>query len=163
MIVAGSKGMSGAAKLAGQAALHSGVGLVTVASPADILSEVASGHPSYMTVPLDESLLTRLRQGRYRAIGIGPGLGRSSQTSNLVKQVYQESEIPLVLDADGLNAFEDCVDLLSRTAGAPGRVLTPHPGEFLRLTGSNTLAADAREEAAVAFARKHQVVLLPPR
>lgn len=160
MIVAGSKGMSGAARLAGQAALHSGVGLVTVASPADILSEVASGHPSYMTVPLDESLLARLSQGKYRALGIGPGLGGSALTSDLVKKVYQESEIPLVLDADGLNAFESCVDLLSRKAGAPGRVLTPHPGEFARLTARNVITADAREEMAIDFARKHQVVLL---
>ncbi|MSR59168.1 MAG: NAD(P)H-hydrate dehydratase [Planctomycetaceae bacterium] len=171
LIVAGSRGMSGAACLAGLGALRGGAGLVQVAVPAGILPVVAAVEPSYLTVPLAEDQEGRIdRQaareilalaGKCTAMAIGPGWGTSPDLQELARLVFTEAPVPLVVDADGLNA-------LSRTPGgwpqAPAgvaRVITPHPGEFARILGIDTKAVQAdRETLAAEFAARHGLTVL---
>ncbi len=172
LVAAGSRGMSGAAALAGRTALRSGAGLVTVGVPEGILSTVAGLEPAYTTVPLPETRLGRLSlaaQPRLwelasaaTAVACGPGWGTSAAIEVITWDLYQHLHVPLVLDADALNALAG--RLAPRTTPLPPagpRVLTPHPGEFARLTGydSQTIL-DRREELATEFAARHGVVLL---
>lgn len=169
LIVAGSRGMSGAACLAGLGALRGGAGLVQLAVPAGILPIVAAVEPSHLTVSLPEDDHGRISRLAAReilglapdcsAMAIGPGCGTSPDLLELVHLVYTTVSVPLVVDADGLNA-------LSRLSGglpqAPApRVLTPHPGEFARLLGTDTKSVQAdRETLAAEFAAKHGVIVL---
>lgn len=169
LVVAGSRGMSGAAVLCGSAVLRGGAGLVRVAVPEGIQSVVAAGNPCYLTAGLAQDSEGRLAKGAEAALlqliegtdvlAIGPGLGRSPAITDLVRSLLQEVRVPIVLDADGLNALEGRTDVL-RTRQSP-TVLTPHPGEFARLLESDVPTVQARrEELAVAFAAREEVVLL---
>jgi ADP-dependent NAD(P)H-hydrate dehydratase len=171
MVVAGSRGMSGAACLAGQAALRGGAGLVAVAAPAGILPIIAGYEPSYLTVPLQEDVDGRIalsalsdvieRLNDATAGAIGPGLGRSADLDELVHSVYRTVEKPLVVDADGLNALVARPDVLTAGIAAGPRILTPHPGEFARLSGLTTAAVQAsREEAAAEFAARAGAIVV---
>jgi ADP-dependent NAD(P)H-hydrate dehydratase len=143
LLVGGSRGMSGAISLAGQAALRSGAGLVTLAVPHCVLDVVASIEPSYMTSPLvDEDdhighaateAIVGLAQSA-TALALGPGLGRRTSLTELVTELYDEIKKPMVVDADALFALAERTAALT-TPGGP-RILTPHPGEFVRITGS---------------------------
>lgn len=159
LVVAGSRGMSGAAILAGTAALRAGAGLVQVAVPEAIADIVASAQPCYMTTALSGNAADALRPLAVAATVTvaGPGLGRGDGVADLLAELFASSG-KLVLDADALNTI----------AADPGRygvrsgiVMTPHPGEFARLTGLDiqTIQADRRGHAT-AFARKHGVVLV---
>ena len=170
LIVAGSEGMSGAAVLAGRAALHGGAGLVTVACPRSVYPIVAASHPSYMTLPLNDEhgMLSPASLPQIEAkvasqsvVAIGPGLGTSEDVRSTVWSVYERCDVPLVVDADGLNAFSGEASKLARDSNDSPRILTPHPGEFSRLIGHgvSTVQKD-RETLAVEFALKHNVVLL---
>lgn len=170
LIVAGSRGMSGAASLSARSALHGGAGLVTLAVPQCIQNLVAAAHPSYMTLGLADldgkfstaaaDVLLEITE-RQTVVAMGPGLGQSSDLSQLVQDYYHQCELPLVLDADGLNAFVDQPERLSRQQDSPLRVLTPHPGEFARLLGQSTKEVQAdREDLAFEFAKQHGVVLV---
>jgi hydroxyethylthiazole kinase-like uncharacterized protein yjeF len=148
LIVAGARGKAGAASLAGFGALRSGAGLVTVATPEDALPTVASFRPELMTAPLakTESGTVSLRNFEYNrfadlvaqknVLGIGPGLSMNHETQQFVLRVLLECPLPIVLDADGLNALaaasDDFVKSLSDRR-SPAVVLTPHPGEMARL------------------------------
>jgi NAD(P)H-hydrate epimerase len=168
LVVAGSRGMSGAAALCATAALRGGAGLVRVALPEGILPLVAPINPCYMTAPLPqdaegrlaaahEELVALVRWGTVAALG--PGLGQSADVTRLLLAVLGQTTTPLVLDADALNNLAPHLDRL----GPPGRptVLTPHPGEFARLSGSDVPTVQAnRREAAVRFAAQHGVVLV---
>ncbi len=169
MIIAGSRGMSGAAALAGMAALRGGAGLVYLAVPEGILPIVASIEPSYLTIPLREDEAGRICSAALEtieqaarektAIAIGPGLGLSKGLRSLVRQVYQHWDQPLVVDADALNALAEQPEDLSVHTGP--RILTPHPGEFARLTGLSIEEILAqRQEVAQSFAKAHQIVLV---
>jgi NAD(P)H-hydrate epimerase len=143
LLVGGSRGMSGAIALAGLAALRSGAGLVTLAVPDVCLETVAAFEPSYMTAALacDEAGRIRLEAveeifrlaGGANCIACGPGVSRSPQLTRLVARLYEALTQPLVLDADGLNAFATLGG--ERPTAAAPRILTPHPGEFRRLVG----------------------------
>lgn len=170
-IIAGSRGMTGAACMSGVAALRSGAGLVTVASAASVIPVIAAYEPSYMTVPLREDEDGRIAGSSLAAIVslllsskagvIGPGLGRSNQLNDIVINVYRRTPVPMVIDADGLNVLANSGQEITRSNLAGYRVLTPHPGEFARLTGKTTveIAAD-RENLAWEFAKTHGVVLV---
>jgi ADP-dependent NAD(P)H-hydrate dehydratase len=145
LIVAGSRGMAGAAALSGGAALRSGAGLVRVSTPSEIQPTVSSFEPSYMTYPLpcDEDGLIRFAPaqpilerliGHADVVAVGPGLGQSDDIRKLVGFLIASAQKPLVIDADGLNALVGQTDLLAQRKWPI--VLTPHPGEFARLTGS---------------------------
>lgn len=157
LVVGGSRGMAGAAALAGKAALRSGAGLVTLAVPRSIQATVASFEPAYMTLSIgaadDDSLrgedVDDVLQAadRMTAIALGPGLGMASYTVGLVHDLYCRIAQPMVVDADGLNSLAQDLDQI-RSPVAP-RILTPHPGEFQRLAGEKC-AADPAERAAQA-------------
>lgn len=170
LVVAGSRGMSGAAVLCGSAALRGGAGLVTVAGPADVQPVVAAGHPCYMTAGLPADPDGRLADGAVDpllklaaaadVLAVGPGLGRSPAVAAAVHALFNLADKPIVLDADGLNALDrPSADLFARRAAAT--VLTPHPGEFARLTGAAVADIQRdRERGAAEFARQSGVVLL---
>lgn len=170
LIVAGSDGMAGAASLAGQAALHGGAGLVTIACPKSVAKVVAGGHSSYMTIPLPddgeritESAITALQVAltNKTAMALGPGLGQSESLQRLVHRLYDTCDIPLVLDADGINAFVGHLERVGTRQTRAARIWTPHPGEFARLVQMETRQVQAkREDLAIHFARENHVVLL---
>jgi hydroxyethylthiazole kinase-like uncharacterized protein yjeF len=149
LIVAGSVGKSGAAVLASWAALRVGAGLVTVATPEPVLPIVASHTPEVMTEPLPatETGSISLRGFEYerfdsllkgkRALAIGPGLSTHGETMQFVRTIISKRpHVPIILDADGLNAFEGHEQELKGSKEM--LALTPHPGEMARLLGSTT-------------------------
>jgi ADP-dependent NAD(P)H-hydrate dehydratase len=169
LVVAGSRGMSGAAVLCGSAALRGGAGLVRLAVAEGILPLVAPGTPCCMTAPLPQDehgrlaesarddLLALIRANTVTALG--PGLGQSDGLRRLLAAVLEQTTAPLVLDADALNNLAHDPAVLRRHAGP--LLLTPHPGEFSRLLGSDIPTVQAhREELAVRFAAEHGVVLV---
>jgi NAD(P)H-hydrate epimerase len=169
LVVAGSRGMSGAAVLCASASLRGGAGLVRLAVPEGILPMVAAANPCYTTAPLSQDDSGQLAAGAEPAlleltrgndvVALGPGLGSSPALTALVSALVAWSETPLVLDADGLNVLVGHADRL-RHRPAP-LILTPHPGEFARLLGSDIPAVLARsQELAVAFAAEHALVLI---
>lgn len=175
LVVAGSRGMSGAAVLCAGAALRGGAGLVTVALPQEILPIVASANPCYMTAPMPQdeegrlagealAPLTRLVDAA-TAVAVGPGLGQGTALPSLLVSLLEKTNRPIVLDADALNSLVGRLEVLARRAARPGSpqppVLTPHPGEFGRLIGLNTAQVQARrQELALSFAAQHRVVLV---
>jgi NAD(P)H-hydrate epimerase len=155
LIVAGSVGKSGAAVLASWSALRTGAGLVTVATPEPVLPIVAAHTPEIMTEPLvaTESGSVSLRSLEYgkfeailkgkRALGMGPGLTTQDETQQFIRKIVgKRNSIPLVLDADGLNAFAGRAGELKNAEGLIA--VTPHPGEMARLTGLKTSEVQAR-------------------
>ncbi len=174
LILAGSVGKTGAAAMAAKSALRAGAGLATIATAQSALPIIASLGMEFMTEPLPETeagtislramdygRLERLAEGK-TVLAVGPGVGTSPETAELVRTVVNKYPLPVVLDADGLNAFAGCMDTFRPEARPPGAtVLTPHPGEMARLTGQTTAAIQAhRVEAARDFARKWQVTLV---
>jgi NAD(P)H-hydrate epimerase len=165
LVVAGSRGKTGAAALAAMAALRSGAGLVTVATPASCLPIVAALGAEYMTEPLDENpdgtiaskAIDRILALDADVIAIGPGLGQSPGTKAVVHALVERARVPLVIDADGLNAFAGEADRLNGRDDAPV-VVTPHPGEMARLTGLSIQSVQARRlDAARDFAANRRV------
>jgi NAD(P)H-hydrate epimerase len=149
LVVAGSLGKSGAAVMAGFAALRTGAGLVTVATPDVVLPIVASAHPELMTEPLlstseGTAAIQNLQQQRFERIAegktvlaLGPGLGLQPETQDFIRKVVTQTELPLVLDADGLNAFAGSADSW-RDRKTRFLAITPHPGEMARLLNAST-------------------------
>lgn len=160
LVVAGSVGKTGAAVLASWAALRAGAGLVTVATPEPALPIVAAHTPEVMTAPLPATLagtiseralegnaFASLLAGK-RALSIGPGLSTQPETQAFIRRVVTgRREVPIVLDADGLNAFAGRAAELNQ----PSRMLavTPHPGEMARLLGV-TVARVQKDRVEVA-------------
>jgi len=168
LVVAGSRGKTGAAHLAAVGALRSGAGLVTIATPAICQPILAAMAPEYMTEPLGEGddggldpvSVDRVIEMARDVIAIGPGLGQAPATRQFIKQIVDRATMPLVVDADGLNAFVDDPD---RLAGREGRdiIITPHPGEMARLVGMSTEEVQAsRIEIARNFAVAHRVFVV---
>jgi len=169
LVIGGSVGKAGAAAMAGMSGLRVGAGLSTVGTPKSVLATVAGFHPEVMTEPLPETRAGTIAQSALSRIGelaklktvlaIGPGISRNSETSRLVRALVKKRKIPLVLDADGLNAFEGHANELD--GKAVPLVLTPHPGEMARLTGM-TVAAIQHDRINVArnFAREHNLILV---
>lgn len=146
VLITGSRGKAGAAGLCSYSALRTGSGLVTVYTPSDAQPTVAGFHPEIMTEGLastSDGTCSR-KAGRpvldllqsMTAAGMGPGLTTNEETVDFIRTVVAQSPVPLIVDADGLNAFKDHTDQLKNNNGQP-LVLTPHPGEFGRLTGQS--------------------------
>ncbi|HZD95434.1 MAG TPA: NAD(P)H-hydrate dehydratase, partial [Candidatus Sulfotelmatobacter sp.] len=164
LVIGGSVGKSGAAAMAGMAALRAGAGLVTVAAPRSVQPLIAMSAPELMTEPLPEteegtiSLLALAERGRLLAgksvAVIGPGISRNEETAEFVRDLVGVCSISMVIDADGLNAFEKQAEELIADAEVDPRsirVLTPHPGEMSRLTGLSTAEIQA---SRIGIARK---------
>ena len=165
LIVAGSRGKTGAAVLAASAALRSGAGLVTVAAPASTVPIIAALGAEYMTLPLEETsdgtvaleALDRVLEVPADVIAIGPGLGRSPSTTAFVHELVERSAVPLVVDADAINAFGGEADRLMGRDGVDV-IITPHPGEMARLTGKSIDDVQAhRLDVAREFAMTHRL------
>ena len=169
LVIGGALGKAGSVAMAGIAALRTGAGLSTVATPKSVLATVAGFHPEVMTEPLDETeagtISTRAGERMdalikgMTVLAVGPGISRNPETSEFVRSLVVKSKTPLVLDADGLNAFEGRASELN----GKGRtlVITPHPGEMARLAAS-TIAAVQRDRINVArtFAREHELIVV---
>ncbi len=177
LVIGGSLGKAGAAAMAGFAALRTGAGLSTVATPRSVLAIVASFHPEVMTEPLAETeqgtiSLRALGAGldsllERKTLAIGPGISRNSETAEFVRAIVKRGDtspvansvVNMVVDADALNAFEGSASQLN----GRGRtlVITPHPGEMSRLTGLSIAEIQAnRLEVARNFAREHELIVV---
>ena len=172
LIVAGSLGKSGAAVLGGRAALRVGAGLVTVATPADVLPVVAAGMPEMMTAPLlatkDGTASVRNLDSDHfgpvardkSVIAMGPGLSTNKETQKFIRAVLHRLSLPVILDADGLNAFAGHTDEL-RTRKPELLALTPHPGEMARLLDVTAGDVQARRlEIALETAERWQCFVI---
>jgi ADP-dependent NAD(P)H-hydrate dehydratase / NAD(P)H-hydrate epimerase len=171
LIIAGSVGKTGAAALAGRSALRAGAGLVTVATAASAQPLVAQSMPELMTIPLAETragsvdlacfdygVLDNALLGK-RVLAIGPGMSMYPDTQEFIRRVVARYRLPMILDADAVNAFAD------HTAGLDGEgrtlILTPHPGEFARLIRSTPqIVQSDRRDFAREFATRHHVILV---
>jgi NAD(P)H-hydrate epimerase len=162
LIIGGSRGKTGAAAMAGQAALRAGAGLVTVAAPQSVLPLIAVSMPELMTEPLAETnqgtianqSVSQLTKDK-TIVAIGPGLTTFPETSEFVRRVGSECRAQLVIDADGLNA------LVGFEGDLGGAVLTPHPGEMARLVDKTVQQVTAnRVEMASDFANRRNAYLV---
>ena len=171
LLVCGSVGFTGAAALAARAALRTGAGLITVATPRQVWPIVAAKLDEPMVMPMAEDKAGRLSLqaapalvqllAKADACLIGPGLGRSEELDALVAALVGEARCPVVLDADGINAMAGHIDRL-REAACP-LILTPHDGEFLRLSPGAALPPadfDTRADRARMLARRLGAVVL---
>jgi ADP-dependent NAD(P)H-hydrate dehydratase / NAD(P)H-hydrate epimerase len=165
LVVAGSTGRTGAAHLSALGALRSGAGLVTVATPRSCLPIVAAMAPEYMTEPLEETpegtvdfgAVERVLEMKADVIAVGPGLGQGPGTAAFVQALVERSGIPLVLDADALNAFVGDPDRLMGREEVDV-IITPHPGEMARLLNTSIEAVQHdRVRHAREFAATHRV------
>jgi NAD(P)H-hydrate epimerase len=156
LVVAGSRGKTGAAAMCGLAALRAGAGLVTVASDESAIPVIAGHAAELMTEPLSPERLPDLARKK-DVIAIGPGLGTAPETVAMVRRAFAEFPQPMVVDADALNALDG-----AEWSGAGKlRILTPHPGEMARLTGKSSaeIAAD-RIGVARGLATTRQVTVV---
>lgn len=173
LLLAGSVGKSGAAILAGRGALRTGAGLVTIAAPGPVQPVVAAAQPEYMTEPLNatksgalslrslaDGTFGELEEGK-SVLAIGPGLGTHRQTAEFIRAIVTQTELPVVLDADGLNAFEGVADTLPKRK-TKFLAVTPHPGEMARLLGVPTkkVQADRVKAARESALRWNAYVIL---
>jgi hydroxyethylthiazole kinase-like uncharacterized protein yjeF len=169
LLVGGSAGMAGAIMMASQAALRTGAGLVTAAVPESLTAVIDSSLLEVMTAPLAQTGQSTIAPEALPAIenllgtvsvcAIGPGMSRYPEAGTIMRYVLERSGIPLVIDADGLNALEkDAAILKDRQVPI---VLTPHPGEMARLTGKTIEEIQSgRLEIAQAFAQEWGVTLV---
>ncbi len=169
LIVGGSVGYTGAPYLAASAAVRSGCGLVYLGVPEGIWAVEAAKCASAMPFPLPAGerlgpdalapVMEKLEQ--CDVLAVGPGLGRAPDTAALVREVLRRTEKPVVVDADGINALEGHIDILEARRGR-ATILTPHDGEFARLTGLplEEIARGDRPALARAFAMDHGCFLV---
>jgi NAD(P)H-hydrate epimerase len=169
LVIAGSPGKTGAAALCANAAMRSGTGLVTLGVARDLNSILESLVTEPMTVPLaqtpegylsDQSLAPiQLLLEDKQELALGPGIGTQAPTRSLVRRLITDTQVPVILDADGINCIAGHTELI-KARKAP-TVLTPHPGEMARLTGKTTREIQAdRKKISSQFAREYQVVLV---
>ena len=180
LLIGGAFGKSGAAAMMSLATLRTGAGLVTAAVPRSILLDVARITPELMTTPLPEGEtagldlaalepepLRTLLKG-IKVVGIGPGLGQEGATPEFVRRFVQRVTLPMVIDADALNALAGHTHILIEASVAKDEhgqtrtlVLTPHPGEMARLLGTSVKEVEAdRIGMARRFATEHGVILV---
>jgi len=170
--VAGSTGLTGAAAMAGVSALRTGSGLVKIACPRTVQPVLAAKLTEVMTYPLPDvakkgalalRALGEIRElmKEHDAVVIGPGIGRHHETFELIRRLVEKLDKTAIIDADGLNAFEGDADVLKEST-AP-LVLTPHPGEFKRLSGISAppeSQIQQRAEVAMKFASDTGAILV---
>lgn len=169
LVIAGSPSMLGAACLVSLASLRSGAGLVTAAIPKSLnLCLQKKLDHSVMSLPVVQSAsraftCASLRQilpflAHCNAVALGPGLGSGRSTGKFVVKFLKSCPLPVVVDADALNFLCGELDLFLETPAV--RILTPHPGEFFRLTGTKPVSDRDRLKAAINFAKKYRVILV---
>ncbi|MFN3740505.1 MAG: NAD(P)H-hydrate dehydratase [Thermodesulfovibrionales bacterium] len=169
LIVAGSRGKTGACLMAARASLRSGAGLVTIGVPESLLSVFQSRVTDEMCLGLPDrgdgslskdafKVIIDFTEKRAQVLAIGPGIGVTEETKEIVKEVVQEVKIPVVLDADALNCLKDMAELLK---GKGNCVLTPHLGEFSRLTGIPKQEIEKKRiDLVCEFSSRHGVTIV---
>ncbi len=169
LVVGGSHGKSGAAAMCGMAALRVGAGLATVAAPVSVMPTIAGFAAELMTEglgedgsryasPGDAAHCLELAKSR-DVLAIGPGISRRPGVEEFVHRMVKGAHCPVVLDADGLNAYAGSPEPLQ--GGSRPLILTPHPGEMARLTGQSVAEVQAdRVGVARTFARRHRCILV---
>jgi len=169
LVLAGSTGKTGAATLTSLGALRAGAGLVTLGIPKSLNPILENNLTEAMTYPLPETAesslsleaekeIFKLMEGK-TAVAIGPGLSTHDETSLLVRRIVARCRLPMVIDADGLNALSSDPDALAKCRGRA--ILTPHPGEMARLAGiTNSEVQADRIGTAESFAQKHGCCLV---
>lgn len=159
LLLAGSKGKTGAAVLAAKACLRTGAGLLTVHLPASSVPIMQTALPEAM-VSCDEhsDIISGVPKNKsFDAVGIGPGIGTEKETAQALKVLIQNAAVPTVMDADALNMLAENKTWISFLA--PFTILTPHPKEFDRLCGTHTSGMD-RLQTCIDFAHKHQSIVV---
>lgn len=170
LMIAGSPGKTGAAALCANSALRAGSGLVTLAVAESLHHVLEIKTTEVMTVALPDTSHGHLGSTAFTAIeallvgknamAIGPGLGIQSETTALVKNIVETVSLPLVIDADGLNALAEDIDVLRRKKSVT-LIMTPHPGEMARLLGSSVPEVETNRLAvAQVFAKEFGVYLI---
>jgi ADP-dependent NAD(P)H-hydrate dehydratase / NAD(P)H-hydrate epimerase len=168
-ILGGSRGFTGATKLAAIAAGRSGAGLVTVGIPSSLADIIATSTTECMTLPLPATATESLAGAALepalefaatkQAIALGPGISQNPGTHEFVVEFVRRCPAPTVIDADGLNCLGEDPEVLLEAAGP--RILTPHPGEMARLTEQPiSTIQEEREAAAVQFAERYRCVVV---
>ncbi len=176
LAIGGALGMSGAAIIAGSACLRCGAGLVTVAAPENSHAIAAMGNPCYMTISmpllstgdldLDKTLpVLRRLEAKGAVAAIGPGLGRSPNADRLAIELFRTWKAPTILDADALNALSESDYWKSSLQSASSRiehhrVLTPHPGEWQRLSGVSASNRMEQIQAAQRIAQSMNCIIV---
>lgn len=159
LLIAGAIGKIGASIIAGRACLRAGAGLLTIHAPKCGLSVIQCALPEAMvSVDKQDDIISDLPDlDQYDVIGIGPGIGTDQLTAKALKNILEENNHPMVLDADALNILAENIECMQHVP--KNSVLTPHPGEFRRLVGEWKNDYE-RLEKQIEFAQKHQVVVL---
>lgn len=158
LLIAGSRGMAGACILAGRGALRAGAGLLTLKVPEDCLSIVQTALPEAMATTYTDSFWSKNDSVEaWTSIAVGPGLGTAENTGDALERLFLKQPQHLVLDADALNALAIRPTLLKRIP--VNTILTPHPGEFDRLTKPHRTGYE-RLQTAIDFAQAHGVYLI---
>jgi len=166
LIIGGSRGKTGAAAMAGQAALRTGAGLVTVATASSVLPIIAQSMPELMTEALAETSdgtianqsVAEVLDGK-TILAIGPGLTTFAETSAFVRRAVEESSMPVIIDADAINAYAGYNGEIH--GNGRGVIITPHPGEMARLIGKDvSFVTGNRIEVAREFAVSHKVYVV---
>lgn len=164
LIVAGSKGMAGAAVLAARAAYKSGAGLVKVAAVWEVVQVIQTAVPEATCLILGEDVNTNIKliskeAENYDAVVAGPGLGRSEAAAEMVEHIIKNISKPVLLDADGINLISDKTDILKKST-CP-LIMTPHPGEMGRLVKMSAKEVNEdRLRIAQSFASEYNVTLV---
>ncbi|MEO6285068.1 MAG: NAD(P)H-hydrate dehydratase [Dyadobacter sp.] len=158
LLIAGSFGKMGAAVLSGKACLRSGVGLLTMHSPGGGYDIIQISIPEAMAVmDDDQKKISQLPElDSYSSVGIGPGIGQDEVTVKVMEQLLETIQVPLIIDADGLNILSQNRFLLDKLP--ENTILTPHPKEFQRLAGESSNEYE-RLQLGKEFARKYRVII----
>lgn len=158
LIIAGSKGFTGASYIASEAAVKSGSGLVTLGCRPEIQFMLSSMLKEAMTVSIEDSAFIDAVH-KSKAVAFGPGMGNSDDTLNILKLVLQEAKCPIVIDADGLNVLSGKLDILK--SAKQDIIITPHPGEMARLLNEDAESINKnRIEISEKFASEYNVIVL---
>lgn len=159
LVIAGSRGYSGAAFLTAQAAVRSGAGLVTLCTPKELQDIMSIKLTEAMTITYEDTDKINNIVAKSDVIAIGPGMGNSRLTYNILSETILKSDCPLVIDADGLNVLQGNLDILQCKNNKI--ILTPHYGEMARLTGlSIEEIKEDKVKIAKDFAKSNEVILL---
>lgn len=159
LVIAGSRGYSGAAFLTTEGAVRSGAGLVTLCIPKELQDIMSIKLTEAMTINYEETEKINNIVIKSDVIAIGPGMTNSRLTYNILSETILKSECPIVIDADGLNVLQSNLELLQMKNNQI--ILTPHYGEMARLTGI-TIDEIKEDKIRIAkkFAKEHEVILL---
>lgn len=160
LLIGGSKGMIGAIQLATKASLRVGTGKTTALVPSCGYEIMQATVPEAMCIadPSRYHIVASVLVSKYTAIGIGPGIGKHEQTQKVIRTILEDFEKPVVLDADAINLLSENKEWWNFIP--ENSILTPHVGEFERLSGVNYVQSFDRLDATSKMAQEHKVIII---